>query len=241
MIEKKHINNLSKLMPYIYATIISDNEELLTQEHIDKINSLSDKILKSVDINEKYYEEYKLDLISTITEIISSNIILFDDPNYEWTEHFIYEFFENHKYKFSIRSDDLKLVIINSLSLTVKEYMNFHTSLFFSNQITIDEMNNLNINILNKSTLIIIELLDYISKNIGEDFLMEHIKLAGRLYSYSLSGLFNALLKNPHRIIDYKNKQNKFLKNIEDMFLENYSSLIVKTNLITNKIEGNDE
>lgn len=240
MIEKKHINNLSKLLPYIYATIISDNEELLSQENISRINSLADKILRSIDINEKYFDEYKFDLISTITEIISSNIILFDDPNYEWTEHFVYEFFENHKYKFSLRSDDLKLVVINSLSLTVKEYMNFHNSLFFSNKISIDEMKDLNVNILNRSTSVIIDLIEYISNNLGEDFLMDHIKLAGRIYAYSLSGLFNSLLKNPHRIIDYKNKQQKFLKNVEDMFLENYSSLIVKTNLITNKIEGNE-
>lgn len=238
MTQKRDIKELSKLFPYIYASIITDNEDLITQNHLNNINDIVERILKTIEINKDYYFEYKIELLSTLIEIISSNLMLFDDPNYEWTENFILEFFENNQYKFSKKTDDLKLVVVNSLGLVVKEYTNFHSSLFFSDKIDLEKMKTLNVNILNKSIYIIADILDYINNNLGSDFLNEHVKLSGRIYAYTLSGLFNTLNSNPHRIIDYINKQDKFLKNVESIFLENYSSLVVKSEIITKNFEG---
>lgn len=234
----KNIKEISKLFPFLYASIVSDNEDLIDDENISEIKTMADRILRSLEFDKQLEEEYRMDLIQVIAELSSSNLILFDDPNYEWSEHFITEFFSGNIYDISKTNDDLKILVINSLSLAIKEYLNFHSSLFFNDQISLATMKQLNKNTLNRSTIILIETLHYINKNLGSDFLKEHVKMSGRVYAYALSGLFNALTNNPTRVIDYIKKQDKFLKNVEEMFLDNYSSLVVKGDLIINKIEN---
>jgi hypothetical protein len=234
----KNIKEISKLFPFLYASIVSDNEDLIDDENISEIKAMADRILRSLEFDKQLEEEYRMDLIQVIAELSSSNLILFDDPNYEWSEHFITEFFSGNIYEISKTNDDLKILVINSLSLAIKEYLNFHSSLFFNDQISLATMKQLNKNTLNRSTIILIETLHYINKNLGSDFLKEHVKMSGRVYAYALSGLFNALTNNPTRVVDYIKKQDKFLKNVEEMFLDNYSSLVVKGDLIINKIEN---
>lgn len=233
----KKIKDISKFFPFIYASIISDNEDLIDEDHLSEINNIVERIVNTLDISKNNKEEYIEDVTQVVSEIISSNLILFDDPNFEWTENFIIDFFTNHKHNFSKNSDDLKVLIINSLSLAIKEYLNFHSLLYFSDKITLKELNRLNRKVLNKSALILIETLHFINKNLGSDFLKEHVKMSGRVYAYALSGLFNALNNNPSRIIDYLKNPDKFLNNVEEMFLENYSSLVVQSDLVINKIE----
>lgn len=233
----KNIKDISKFFPFIYASIVSDNEELIDEDNISEITNLVERIIGTLDIDRKLRKEYTLDITQVVAEIVSSNLILFDDPNFEWTENFIIEFFSSHKYKVSKNSDDLKVLVINSLSLAIKEYLNFHSLLYFSDKISLKELNSLNKKVLDKSTLVLIETLHFINKNLGSDFLKEHVKMSGRVYAYALSGLFNALNNNPKRIDDYLKKTNKFLDNVEEMFLENYSSLVVQSDLVINKIE----
>lgn len=233
----KNIKDISKFLPFIYASIVSDNEELIDEENLTEIENLVDRILQNIDIDRKMIAEYSQELTQVVSEITSSNLILFDDPNFEWTENFIIEFFTSHKYKVSKTTDDLKVLIINSLSLAIKEYLNFHSLLFFSEKISLNEMKKLNKKVLDKSTLILIDTLHFINKSLGSDFLKEHVKMSGRVYAYALSGLFNALNNNPHRIDDYIKKTDKFLVNVEEMFLENYSSLFVQSELVIKKIE----
>jgi hypothetical protein len=233
----KNIKDISRFYPFIYASIISDNEELIDEDNIAEISNLVERIIGTLDIDRKLRKEYTLDLTQVVAEIVSSNLILFDDANFEWTENFIIDFFSSHKYKVSKNSDDLKVLVINSLSLAIKEYLNFHSLLYFSDKISLKELNILNKKVLDKSTLVLIETLHFINKNLGSDFLKEHVKMSGRVYAYALSGLFNALNNNPKRINDYLNQTNKFLDNVEEMFLENYSSLVVQSDLVINKIE----
>jgi hypothetical protein len=235
--KKQTTDEIKNIISLIYAGIVSENEDILTSDILEQVLSMPDTIIQKSGI-ENVNDSMKKELLKLVSEIIATNLILFDEPNFEWTEEFVADFFQSKEFELSDNSDNLKMLILSALSLTTKEYLNFHLELFFSDRINLKQMEKLNKVVLNKSSVSLLESMYYISKNQDTDYLKENVFMSGRVYAYALAALYNALLKNENRIVDYIHKPESFLKKVEEYFLENYSSLIIKTNLIHEKITG---
>ena len=55
----KNIKDISKFFPFIYASIISDNEELIDEDNLSNIDNLVERVLYNLDIEKKQRDEYK--------------------------------------------------------------------------------------------------------------------------------------------------------------------------------------
>ena len=220
--------DIDTILPVAYSLVVTENEEQFNKETIDKIKIIAANLLDKLNIRREFYEEYLNSIIRIISEIVASNVLMFDDPNLDWTEKFIELLFVDCEEVISIKGrDDIKVIIIKNLSEVIAKYNKFHNYLYFNDDITIDKIKFLNDTSLKHGVKVLLDIYSYLIKNKKRDHLTHFTDLAGKVYANTIAGLYDALISNPKRIVDYTRRPDKFLNSIEDLFIKEYTSIIL--------------
>lgn len=213
---------------------------------LEKVTNAADEVLETSKIYKDLSNKDKNTIRGQLIEIFSlllSTEVIYNDTTYleDAKEELIYVLDKMPLFFKNIQIDDKELEdnVQNGLAYIFKELYSFHNILYLSNYITLDEFRSLilkNTAAAIKSTMLIINVIK--EQNTENLYLNSfNFKLSGYIYSIGLSSLFEYLVKEEEKIIDYLENHEKYIKKIEKTFFETYSVMTRTTKIITEKIK----
>lgn len=241
---EKNYNIAKTLAPLLHASLVKKRS--LKELFVEVDNSVNDIINESdlyKNLNNREKEKITKDLyevMSTIlaNEVLNNNNTYIDESKEEIL--YIMNKLPNFFKKINVEEEKFNKVIQTGLTYIIKESYSFHNTLYLSDELTLNEMRIYNLKTIKsaiKSIVLIINYLKENNKDQQEKLTSENFKLSGYIYSTGLSSLFEYLLKDPDRVFDYIENQDKYLKKIDKTFIENYGILTKTTKLISETIK----
>lgn len=240
---KKNYEIAKIITPLLEASLIKKKELKML---LEKVTNAADEVLETSKIYKDLSNKDKNTIRGQLIEIFSlllSTEVIYNDTTYleDAKEELIYVLDKMPLFFKNIQIDDKELEdnVQNGLAYIFKELYSFHNILYLSNYITLDEFRSLilkNTAAAIKSTMLIINVIK--EQNTENLYLNSfNFKLSGYIYSIGLSSLFEYLVKEEEKIIDYLENHEKYIKKIEKTFFETYSVMTRTTKIITEKIK----
>jgi hypothetical protein len=239
---EKTYNIAKTLTPLLHASLIKKKSLKDLFMEVDKtVNEIisESEIYQNLNNNEKL--KISKDLFETIA-VLMSNEVLHNNNSYmdETKDEIIYLMnkLPNYFRKINIEDEKFNKIIQTGLTYIIKESYSFHNTLYLSDELTLNEMRIFNLNTIKTAVKNIALIMNYLKENTNDEKLTsENFKMSGYIYSIGLASLFEFLMKDPKKINDYINNQEKYLKKIDKTFIDNYGILTKTTKAITNIIK----
>lgn len=229
---KIHINK--KITPL--ALVADKYEKYKIQDLIIEIDHKTIVVMNEVkekyDLSEKESHEIEKELSYILANFLiyqvemHDNIVLDDFVSFliEIISFDIQHFIEVKKESYISE----KPTLYRSIQKSFLEICKFHDTLFFSEIITLDELQELNHIHLQEMMAMHYEIFTYLKKNKNNDidYIYNTTILIDDIYSTTLSNLFNYLTSNEKLLNNYKKNIKQYISKTKDLFLEKYSIII---------------
>jgi hypothetical protein len=244
---KKNYNIAKTLTPLLHASIVRKKD---LKELFDKVNNSVEIILQETKHYKDLTNEEKIQISSDLYEIMSiilANEVITNDNTYideaQYELISILEKIPNFLKRIKVEDKEIENIIQVGLTYIIKESYMFHNSLYLADYCLLQEMRVYNLKTIKNAIKNISLLLNYIKENKiseKEELTSQNFKICGYIYSIGLGSLFNIVLKDPDKISDYMDNQEKYLRKVDKTFIENYG-VLTKTTKIISKIIKNDD
>lgn len=242
---KKNYNIAKTLTPLINASVVSKKD---LKELFDKVDKSVDAILQETshykDLTKEEREQITSDLYETMSVILANEVITNDNTYIDEAQYELISVLEkvpNFFKRIKIEDKNIENTIQVGLTYIIKESYMFHNSLYLADYCMLQEMRALNLRTIKNAIKNIALLINYIKENKiseKEDLTSQNFKICGFIYSIGLGSLFNIVLKNENKIMDYMENQEKYLKKVDKTFIENYGILTKTTKSISKMIKN---
>jgi hypothetical protein len=239
----KRLNLSEIILPIILCKNKKSNLNVL--KIFNEIENKTNLILESIEddhkITPKNRDEIEYDIKFGLTNYIIYEIIHNDSYYLDDYCDYIIEIYTSIKDKnvnpksIITNKNEYLLVLISKIQ---KEINKFHSILFFSGVIDFNKLKELNENIIKEIVININSLIEYLKKDKknGNTFIYDIIKIAVSIYEDIFEGLFFNLSKDEIKMKKYVTSQDKYMKTVNMIFIEQYSLLNTACEKINKKI-----
>lgn len=226
---KTYINK--KITPLILIT--EKNQKFSLKDLISEIDSKRDYIIK--EIKEHYsLSKYEIQNIEEEISYLLSKMMVFqvevNDNIYldDFVDYLIEIININIDHFLKKENREKSINLFMSIKESVFEIHNFHDTLYFSDYINLEEMQKINNHYIENILKINYEIIFYLKKNKNNDiqYIYSITNLIDEIYSNTLKNFFYTISNNDKELKDYVINYEKFIKKIENSFIEKYSLII---------------
>ena len=242
---KKNYNIAKTLTPLINASVIGKKDLKSLFEKVDKsVDTILQETSHYKDLTKEEREQITSDLYETMSIILANEVItndntFIDEAQYELIS--VLEKIPKFLKRIKVEDKNIENAIQVGLTYIIKESYMFHNSLYLTDLCLLQEMRALNLKTIKNAIKNISLLLSYIKENKiseKEELTSQNFKICGFIYSIGLGSLFNIVLKDEDKIMDYLDNQEKYLKKVDKTFIENYGILTKTTASISKMIKN---
>lgn len=234
----KHFNIIKILAPVLKSLDLED-ENLLADTFLSirkGVDDIAGEIFKISDIDKDNSVYVYRSLYETISELTVNNIIINGDRNIKPLMQDIKNFIGGAKdVAFDAEATtDSKIKVLYAIFRVMNEAYHFHNSLYFSNKISSTELKGLNDGVLVSAVRSIMGTMYFIDKSLENqkindkvkvDTIYESMKIAGVVYSDTLSSLTETLTRDDAQMRRYIKKQDFYLDKVNRLYVENFSKI----------------